>query len=60
MAIETVNPATGETLATFDETTDEQLEQKLATAARCYADYRLSSMEDRSRWMHRAGVRPSD
>ncbi|HEY6933030.1 MAG TPA: NADP-dependent succinic semialdehyde dehydrogenase [Marmoricola sp.] len=55
MAIETVNPATGETLATFDETTDEQLEQKLATAARCYADYRLSSMEDRSRWMHRAG-----
>jgi succinate-semialdehyde dehydrogenase/glutarate-semialdehyde dehydrogenase len=55
MAIETVNPATGETLATFDETTDEQLEQKLATAARCYADYRLSSMEDRTRWMHRAG-----
>jgi len=50
-----VNPATGETLATFDETTDDELEQKLATAARCFADYRHTGFDERARWLRRAG-----
>jgi succinate-semialdehyde dehydrogenase/glutarate-semialdehyde dehydrogenase len=55
MAIASVNPATGETLATFDETTDEELEQKLAAAARCFADYRHTGFDERAGWMRRAG-----
>ncbi len=50
-----VNPATGETLATFDDTTEEELEQKLAAAARCFADYRLTSFDQRAGWLRRAG-----
>ena len=50
-----VNPATGETLATFEETTEEELEQKLATAARCFAVFRLTGFDQRAGWLRRAG-----
>ena len=52
--MQSVNPATGEQLASFDETTDAQLDEKLATAASCFADYRLTSFEQRAGWMRRA------
>ncbi len=51
MAIATVNPATGETLKTFDELSDAEVERRLATAAATFADYRLTSFADRAAWM---------
>ncbi|HEU4566762.1 MAG TPA: NADP-dependent succinic semialdehyde dehydrogenase [Marmoricola sp.] len=54
MAMESVNPATGESFATFDETTDEELEQKLALAARCFTAYRHTGFDERAGWMRRA------
>jgi succinate-semialdehyde dehydrogenase/glutarate-semialdehyde dehydrogenase len=55
MAIATVNPATGETLETFDELSDSDLDAKLATAAETFRSYRRTSFADRARWMTRAG-----
>ena len=37
MAIATVNPATGETLKTYDEISDAEVERCLAAAARAHA-----------------------
>jgi succinate-semialdehyde dehydrogenase/glutarate-semialdehyde dehydrogenase len=54
VAIATVNPATGETVQTFDEMSEEAVEQRLATAAAGFADYRLTSLDDRAEWMRRA------
>ncbi|HET8561774.1 MAG TPA: NADP-dependent succinic semialdehyde dehydrogenase [Marmoricola sp.] len=54
MAMQSVNPATGESFASFEETTDAQLEQKLAAAARCFASYRLTGFEERAGWLRRA------
>ncbi len=54
MAIATVNPATGETLKTYDEISDEEVERCLAAAARAHASYRLSGFAARAGWMRRA------
>jgi succinate-semialdehyde dehydrogenase / glutarate-semialdehyde dehydrogenase len=54
MAIATVNPATGETLKTYDPLTDEALEDKIARAARAYESYRRTSVEDRAGWLRSA------
>ena len=54
MAIATVNPATGETLKTFDELTGEEIELRLARAHETFARYRLTSFEQRAGWLHRA------
>jgi succinate-semialdehyde dehydrogenase/glutarate-semialdehyde dehydrogenase len=54
MGIATVNPATGETIQTFEALTDAQLEQKLALAQRTFETYRRTSFDQRSRWMHTA------
>jgi len=40
MAIATVNPATGETLKTYEPLTDEALEDKIARAAAAFESYR--------------------
>ncbi len=48
MAIATVNPATGETLKTYDELTDTEVERCLAAAARAHASYRLTGFEARA------------
>ena len=37
MAIATINPATGETLKTFEPLSDEELEDRLARAAAAFA-----------------------
>jgi succinate-semialdehyde dehydrogenase/glutarate-semialdehyde dehydrogenase len=52
--IATINPATGETLKTFEPLSDQALEEKLARAARAAASYRLTAVEDRVRWLRAA------
>ena len=54
MAIATTDPRTGEVLKTFDELTDEQVEDRLARAAAAAATYRLTSHEERSGWLRAA------
>ena len=53
MAIATTNPATGETVKTFTEFTDDQVEHVLARAASTFRTYRRTSFEQRSAWMQR-------
>jgi len=43
MAIASVNPATGETLKTYDEMSEGDVERCLAAAAAAHASYRLTS-----------------
>ncbi len=52
--IATVNPATGETLRTFNSLTASQLDDKLAWAAEAFLAYRRTSFPDRARRMTRA------
>ena len=54
MAIATANPATGETLKTYDEISDEEVERCLAAAAKAHASYRLTDFAARAGWMRRA------
>jgi succinate-semialdehyde dehydrogenase/glutarate-semialdehyde dehydrogenase len=54
MAIATINPATGETLKTYGELSDAEIERCLAAAARAHASYRLTGFEARAGWMRRA------
>jgi len=49
--IASVNPATGETLRTFEALTDSQIEDKLARADAAYRSYRRTSFGDRARWL---------
>ncbi len=54
MAIATINPATGQTVKTFDELSEADVERCLAAAATAHASYRLTSFDDRAGWMRRA------
>ncbi|WP_156726422.1 NADP-dependent succinic semialdehyde dehydrogenase [Streptomyces apocyni] len=54
MPIATVNPATGETIKTFDALTSEEVERRLAAADAAYRTYRLTSFADRARLLERA------
>ncbi|MGO8887895.1 MAG: aldehyde dehydrogenase family protein, partial [Streptosporangiaceae bacterium] len=54
MAIATINPATGETLKTYEEISAAELERCLAAAAGTHASYRLTDFDSRARWMRRA------
>jgi succinate-semialdehyde dehydrogenase/glutarate-semialdehyde dehydrogenase len=49
--IYSINPATGETLATYPELTPGQLESKLALAACAFQTYRRTSLDERARWL---------
>ena len=51
MAIATINPATGETLATFTALTEEEIATKLALAHTTYYKYRNTTFEQRSQWL---------
>ncbi len=55
MALASVNPATGETVRTFEELTDQQLEAKLARAAQAFSGWRSTPFSQRARAMARAG-----
>jgi succinate-semialdehyde dehydrogenase/glutarate-semialdehyde dehydrogenase len=52
--IATINPATGETLKTFDALTEQELDQKLQRAAETFRIYRRTSFVEREAMMHRA------
>jgi len=54
MAIATINPATGETLRTFDALLKNQLESKLQLAHDTFQSYRRSSFDEREPHMLRA------
>src|SRR3954463_3427723 len=54
MAIATINPATGETVKTYEPLTDEALEEKLARAAAAWASYRRTSPQQRVGWLSAA------
>jgi succinate-semialdehyde dehydrogenase/glutarate-semialdehyde dehydrogenase len=54
MPIATTDPRTGEVLKTFDELSDDQLEDRLARAAAASASYRLTSHDDRAGWLRSA------
>ena len=56
MAIATTDPRTGEVLRTFDELTDEQVEDRLARAAAAASTYRLTDHGKRAGWL-RAAIR---
>jgi succinate-semialdehyde dehydrogenase/glutarate-semialdehyde dehydrogenase len=52
--IATVNPATGETVQTFEEMSEAEVERALTAAADAYTSYRLTSFDLRAGWMRRA------
>jgi succinate-semialdehyde dehydrogenase/glutarate-semialdehyde dehydrogenase len=52
--IATVNPATGERVASFDPLTESQLEEKLASAAEAFRTWRHTTFAERAGWMLRA------
>jgi succinate-semialdehyde dehydrogenase/glutarate-semialdehyde dehydrogenase len=54
MAIASINPATGDTLRTYEALTDEELEAKLRRADEAFRTYRRTSFAERARWMTRA------
>jgi succinate-semialdehyde dehydrogenase/glutarate-semialdehyde dehydrogenase len=52
--IATINPATGEIVATFDSLDESQLDEKLARAAEAFRTYRHTTLAQRAVWMRRA------
>ena len=54
MGIATVNPATGETLKTFEPLTNEEIEAKLTQAAASFKQYSQTEMAQRSVWLQQA------
>jgi len=52
--IASINPATGETLGTFEPLTDAQIEDRLARADRAWRSYRRTSFPDRAHWLSAA------
>ncbi|WP_457099108.1 NAD-dependent succinate-semialdehyde dehydrogenase [Microbacterium sp. P5_E9] len=48
-----VNPATGETLATYDTLTDAQLDQKIGTADAAFRDWRVTPVAERATLLRR-------
>ena len=54
MAIATINPATGETLKTFESLSDAEVKNAISTAHEAFGDYRKTSFKQRSEWMLKA------
>ncbi|MFB7275188.1 NADP-dependent succinic semialdehyde dehydrogenase [Streptomyces sp. NPDC056244] len=54
MPIATVNPATGETLKTFDALGPEETERRIATAHAAFRRYRTTGFDERARLLTRA------
>jgi len=52
--IVSINPATGETVRTFEPLGESQVDEKIACAAAAYETYRLTSFSDRARWLNAA------
>ena len=56
MAIASINPATGETVQTFDELTEAELDEKLELAARAFRTFRRSGIAERAEALRRAAA----
>jgi succinate-semialdehyde dehydrogenase/glutarate-semialdehyde dehydrogenase len=56
VAIATINPATGQTVKTYDEMSEADVERCLSAAAAAQQSYRLTSFDERAGWMHRAAA----
>ncbi|CAM5279942.1 NADP-dependent succinic semialdehyde dehydrogenase OS=Streptomyces alboniger OX=132473 GN=CP975_31625 PE=4 SV=1 [Streptomyces alboniger] len=54
MPIATVNPATGETLETFEPLGSAEIERRLAAAEAAYAEHRTTGFDERARLLDRA------
>jgi len=54
VGIATINPATGETVKTYDEMSEADVERCLAAAATAHERYRLTSFAERAGWMRAA------
>ena len=54
MAIATINPASGQTVKTYDEMSEADVERCLAAAAAAHESYRLTSFAERAGWMRQA------
>jgi succinate-semialdehyde dehydrogenase/glutarate-semialdehyde dehydrogenase len=54
MAIATTNPATGETIRSFEPLRDDEIDAKLRRAAETFRDYRRTAFAERAGWMRRA------
>jgi succinate-semialdehyde dehydrogenase/glutarate-semialdehyde dehydrogenase len=54
MAIASVNPATGETLETFEPLSAEAIEEKLCTAWSAFHGYRRTPFSERAQWLNNA------
>jgi succinate-semialdehyde dehydrogenase/glutarate-semialdehyde dehydrogenase len=52
--IASINPATGETLRTFDALSDLEIDAALARAESAYRSYRRTPLADRARWLSAA------
>jgi succinate-semialdehyde dehydrogenase/glutarate-semialdehyde dehydrogenase len=53
MSIQSINPATGQLIRSFDALTDNAIEARLALAARAAKTYPLEPLEQRAFWMRR-------
>ena len=54
MPIASINPATGETVKTYEPHNEAQIEQRLQVAAEVLKTYRTTSFSDREAWLNRA------
>src|SRR5436305_13447283 len=54
--IATINPATGETLKTYDEMSEADVERCLPAAAAAHASYRRTGFDARAGWMRQAAA----
>lgn len=53
MPIATINPATGETVRTYEAYTPAEIEDRLARAAAAFVSYRRTSLDERAAYMTR-------
>jgi succinate-semialdehyde dehydrogenase / glutarate-semialdehyde dehydrogenase len=56
VAIATINPASGETVKTYEEMSEADVERCLAAAAAAFKSYRLTSFAERAGWMQEAAA----
>jgi succinate-semialdehyde dehydrogenase / glutarate-semialdehyde dehydrogenase len=54
MAIQTINPATGEVVKSFDPLTSEEIDATLARAAAAFTSYKRTTFRERAAWMQAA------
>src|SRR6202047_934310 len=52
MPIASINPATGQTIKTFDPLSEQEIDQRLARAASAFASYRLTGVAQRAAWVN--------